>query len=168
MASDPRYDDWSAILAARKELGDEYDQAFVEVVVERLSAEVDQRVDARLAEAGAGLRAPRRPRRTALPFYSLVLGIPISAIAGGDGHVAGLAVAWGGIVLVNVASAWRSRELPLFVGRRFGTRATLSRSATTGHHDGTRLSLQEPRQMPPPAGGDVPRQRPSSTGRTGP
>jgi hypothetical protein len=119
MASDPRYDDWSAILAARKELGDEYDQAFVEVVVERLSAEVDQRVDARLAETGAGLRAPRRPRRTALPFYSLVLGIPISAIAGGDGHVAGLAVAWGGIVLVNVASAWRSRELPLFVGRRF-------------------------------------------------
>jgi hypothetical protein len=36
-----------------------------------------------------------------------VLGIPLTAIAGNFGHTAGLAIVWGGIVLVNTANAIR-------------------------------------------------------------
>jgi len=58
--------------------------------------------------------------------YSLAIGIPISAVAGNYGHVAGLAVAWGGIVLVNLANAWRSREVPPLVRRGFAVPVDLS------------------------------------------
>jgi hypothetical protein len=126
VANDSRSDDWSAILAAHKELGDEYDQVFVEAVVERLTTEVDERVDARVAELGAGLRASRRRSGSGVLVYSLAIGIPISAVAGNYGHVAGLAVAWGGIVLVNLANAWRSREVPPLVRRGFAVPVDLS------------------------------------------
>jgi hypothetical protein len=106
------------MLAARKELGDEYDQAFVEGVVERVAAEVDARVDARLAEVGRG-RGPRRARgSSSMTVLSLIFGIPISAIAGSEAHLAGLAVAWGGIVLVNLANAWRPGDRPVPPRRR--------------------------------------------------
>lgn len=114
---DPRYEDWSAILSARKELGDDYDRAFVEAVLERVSAEVDARVDARLVP----LRARgwgRRRGGTFLAFSSMVLGIPISLIAGNYGHLAGLGVAWGGIVLVNLVHAWRPGGRPPASPRR--------------------------------------------------
>ncbi len=113
------YEDWSAILAARKELGDEYDRAFVERVVEQVSAEVDERIDARLAR-----RAPARRRgATSLAVYSLALGIPITALAGDKAHLAGLVVAWGGIVLVNLAHAWRPGERLPVARRHFTIRS---------------------------------------------
>ncbi|MGC9962727.1 MAG: hypothetical protein ABSE47_12625 [Acidimicrobiales bacterium] len=95
------------MLAARRELGDEYDRAFVEGVLERVSAEVDTRVDERMAEMGKMRPSRRRRGSTGMTVYSLIFGIPISAIAGSQAHLAGLAVAWGGIVLVNIANAWR-------------------------------------------------------------
>jgi len=98
------------VLAARKELGDEYDRAFVEGLLERVSSEIDERVDARLAEVGGRTRPRHRRGSPSMVFYSLVLGIPISAIAGSDAHLAGLAVAWGGIAVVNIAHAWRPGE----------------------------------------------------------
>ncbi len=105
--SDRRHEDWSATLHARKELGDEYDRAFVEGVVERVSKEIDERVDARVSELEGRRRRPRRGGSSGLATLSLIFGIPITAIAGGDAHLAGIAVAWGGIVLVNVANALR-------------------------------------------------------------
>ena len=124
---DPRYEDWSAILAARKELGDEYDQAFVEGVVERVAAEVDTRVDARLAELRAHPPVRRRGSRF-LALYSITLGIPISAIAGNYGHLAGLAVAWGGIVLVNLVHAWRPGDPSPGMDRSFTIRSDQPRT----------------------------------------
>jgi hypothetical protein len=47
----------------------------------------------------------------ALAIVSLGIGIPISAIAGGTAGLAGLIVAWIGIVGVNVAFAWSQRKL---------------------------------------------------------
>jgi len=107
---DSRHEDWSAILAARKELGDEYDRAFIERLVESVSAEVDERVDARLAEMAPRRATPRRRGATSMVILSLALGIPITDLAGDKAHLAGIAVAWAGIVLVNVANAWRPRE----------------------------------------------------------
>lgn len=111
-APDPRHEELSAALSARKELGDEYDRAFVEGVVERLGKEIDERVDARLEEIGGRRKRPRRGGGgSGLATLSLIFGIPITAIAGGEAHLAGIAVAWGGIVLVNLANALR-REPP--------------------------------------------------------
>jgi hypothetical protein len=103
------HEDWHATLAARKELGDEYDKAFVTSVVERVSAEIDTRVDMRLDEIAARLpsRPIRRRGRTFMALSSLTLGIPLTAIAANFAHLPGLMVAWGGIVLVNVAHAWQ-------------------------------------------------------------
>ena len=47
----------------------------------------------------------------ALAITSLGIGIPLSAIAGGTAGLAGLVVAWIGIVGVNVAFAWSQRKL---------------------------------------------------------
>jgi hypothetical protein len=101
-------EEWSAILGARKDLGDDYDDAFVEGVMDRVSAEVDARVDSRIAAWRATGAFSRRPGGTFLALASITLGLPASAIAGYFGHLPGLAVAWGGIVLVNFANALRS------------------------------------------------------------
>jgi len=47
----------------------------------------------------------------ALAITSLGIGIPLSAIAGGTAGLAGLVVAWIGIVGVNLAFAWSQRKL---------------------------------------------------------
>jgi hypothetical protein len=106
---DARREDWSAALSARRELGDEYDQAFVENFVDRVSAEIDSRVDMRVAQMASTRPVATRRRRGSsfLALASIVLGIPLTQVAGNTGHTAGLAIAWGGIVLVNVANSWR-------------------------------------------------------------
>lgn len=52
-------EDIAAAAAARKELGSSYDDVIAESLIERIGAEIDKRVDARLA-------GRRRPRRTDL------------------------------------------------------------------------------------------------------
>ncbi len=47
----------------------------------------------------------------ALAITSIAVGIPISAIAGGTAGLAGLVVAWIGIVGVNLAFSWSQRKL---------------------------------------------------------
>ena len=49
-------DDIAAAAAAHQELGREYDDAVAEGLIDRIGAEIDKRVDARL---GAGSRGPR-------------------------------------------------------------------------------------------------------------
>jgi len=45
-----------------------------------------------------------------LAIVSTALGIPLTAIAAGTAGVAGLIVAWIGIVLVNTVYAWSRRR----------------------------------------------------------
>jgi hypothetical protein len=106
---DSRREDWSAALGARRELGDEYDQAFVENFLDRVSTEIDSRVDIRLAQMAVAppVSMRRRRRGSSLAFMSMILGIPLTAIAGSAAHAAGLAIVWGGIVAVNIANSWR-------------------------------------------------------------
>jgi hypothetical protein len=106
---DSRHEEWSATLGARRELGPEYDQAFVESFVDRVASEIDSRVDMRVAQVASSRPFSMQRRRggTFLALSSITLGIPITAIAGDFAHAAGIAIAWGGIVLVNVANAWR-------------------------------------------------------------
>ncbi|MFI2612274.1 hypothetical protein [Kitasatospora sp. NPDC018619] len=116
--------DLDATLQARKELGKDYEDALVDSFVKRLDARLDARVDRSAAEREDAYepRSPYRghPRRrgpgwhsnTGLAVTSLVLGIPLSGIAGSpeSGGFAGLVVCWAGIVGVNLAAALGSRR----------------------------------------------------------
>lgn len=109
MTEVPR-DELRATLAARQELGPEYDTALVESLAERVEQVVQARVAAQqvavpppqvIAAPSAAL-GPRE--RIALALGTMVLAIPCSAIAGDVGGTVGLAFVWVGVVLVNVAA----------------------------------------------------------------
>jgi hypothetical protein len=104
---DPRHEEWSAALGARRELGPDYDEAFLQNLVERVSSEIDSRVEVRVAEIATTRRRPTQHKRGGgfLALASIALGIPLTAIAGDFAHTAGIAIVWGGIVLVNAARA---------------------------------------------------------------
>lgn len=99
-------DDVAVTLAVRDDLGPQHDPAVIAEFLDRVGGAIDERVDARLASA-----------RTAEPvsegggppiaFFSLIFGIPITAIAGGQAGLGGIAIAWGGIAAVNLAHALR-------------------------------------------------------------
>jgi hypothetical protein len=109
-------DDLRAAAEVHSELDPHYRDAVVESFLDKISGEIDTRVNARLAEAE--LDRPQRRRGAkdntfALAVVSLVLGIPISAIMVGDGThpvgLAGVVVAWLAIVAINVANALHNR-----------------------------------------------------------
>ncbi len=104
-----------AAMAARSELGPEYDDAIaagladrVEELVAHRTAEL-RRADEVAHEDRADIRRGNS-HRFVLGIVSLGAGIPISGIAGGYGDVPGLVVAWAGIVGVNAVFAWGNRS----------------------------------------------------------
>lgn len=116
--------DLDATLQARRELGPEYEEELVEGFLEKLDGAVERRVRRQLAERqmevarGHGLRggapgsaSPAYPEglgpRLWLAVTSLVLAIPLSAIAAVNTGLPGLLVCWGGIVGVNALQAGR-------------------------------------------------------------
>ncbi|MFB4318728.1 hypothetical protein [Actinomadura sp. 21ATH] len=104
-------DDLAAALAARQELGPEYDDAFIETLVERIDEQLAAREGARAARPTRGA-PPARPapdRSPALAIVSLLAAIPLSAIAVEKAGMPGLVTVWVAIVLVNVVNAWRPR-----------------------------------------------------------
>src|ERR1700679_21487 len=95
------------------ELGPGYRDAVIESFLDRVGGEIDARVAARLAAQQPVPTRPRRPSRSgfalALAVISMVLGIPISAIAVAAGsHPAGalgLIVVWLAIAAINLGYA---------------------------------------------------------------
>ncbi|GAA2840335.1 hypothetical protein RMN57_16040 [Kitasatospora sp. CM 4170] len=118
--------DLDATLQARKELGKEYESELVDSFLTRLDARLDARVDSRVErrvaermdDYGPAHLARRRGfgrANSKLPLVSLVLGIPLTAIAtngGTNGFTGfmGLVVCWTGIVGVNIAAALGDRR----------------------------------------------------------
>jgi hypothetical protein len=116
---DSTRDELKAAVSARRDLGPDYEDSVVDSFVERIDSTIAARVDARVEERTKALRAPidkeSSDRAFVLGIISLGTGIPISGIAagvpeGGAASVAGLVVAWVGIVGVNVAHALASRR----------------------------------------------------------
>ena len=109
-AGDMPRDEAEAALAARQELGRDYEPAIVDSFVDRL----DKAIDARVAEhvERAGSRPAPKPDRSglALAVVSMGCGIPLTAIAGRIADLPGMLIAWIGIVLVNIAYAMQSRR----------------------------------------------------------
>lgn len=93
-----------ATLAARSELGPEYDEHFVQALTEKIMAQVRDQI------AHTPAPAPPRPRglapdqRLALAICSLIFLIPLIAIAGNIFGALGVATAFGAVVLINLLS----------------------------------------------------------------
>ncbi|GIH95557.1 hypothetical protein Psi01_61870 [Planobispora siamensis] len=108
--------DMRATVDARRDLGPEYEAALVESFVDRLDATIAARVRAEVHAAGASPYAPypgqpypkekkRGNASVAVALGSLGIGIPLTGIAASQAGLAGLLLAWGGIVAVNIAHA---------------------------------------------------------------
>ncbi|PSJ27072.1 hypothetical protein B7P34_19590 [Streptosporangium nondiastaticum] len=112
--------DLAATLETRKELGPEYEaelvDAFLEKVDRKLEAAIDRRVRRQAAETQMAVARGDRPRtggpgagsfgeRFGFAVASLVLAVPLSAIAVVNAHLPGLLVSWAGIVGVNAVNA---------------------------------------------------------------
>jgi hypothetical protein len=92
-----------AAVAAHAELGRDYEHAVAESLVDRIGAEVDRRVDARLANHGL------RPLRTRRPgtFATLVMGLGSMGLGvGGTAVVLSSGAARGSIAAVMVLVIW--------------------------------------------------------------
>ena len=103
-------DEIGAAVAAHAELGREYDRAVAEGLIDRIGAEVDRRVDARLS--GASRRALRagRPGTFAtlvMGLGSMGLGVGATAVVLASEHNSGegsfmVVVIWIAIAVINV------------------------------------------------------------------
>ena len=103
-------------MAARRELGPDYDDAIAAGLTDR----VEQLAAVHLAELRHSseattheqrLEESAQKQRFVLGIVSVAVGVPITAIAGStaDPGLLGIAVAWAGIVGVNLANAMGRR-----------------------------------------------------------
>lgn len=114
----------NAAVQARKDLGEDYESALVDSFLEKLDARVDNQVERRvrrqLAERTLDAHRPdsgsgdRSKGFAALPYVSMVLAVPLSAIGAVNEGLSGLLVSWTGILGVNVAAAWVQRGGPVW------------------------------------------------------
>jgi hypothetical protein len=102
-------DEVRAAAETHRELGPDYRDAVIESFVERVGREIDARVDTRIAAAQQNpVRPARQPRPMVLAIASIGLGIPLSGITLGlssGSQLAGLAIVWIAIAVINVAYA---------------------------------------------------------------
>ena len=104
-------DEIAAAGAAHHELGPAYDHAVAEGLVERIGDEIDRRVDARLAQRGAGQVTPAAPASWPMIFLALgsmtIGGFTAAAVLHSGGNAAVVALIWIVIGVINVAYARR-------------------------------------------------------------
>ena len=91
-----------ATIAARQELGPAHDDQLIAGFLDRIEKEIDRRVDDRIASRGPKKRGPS-------PLHPGTIGvcIPIVAIAGGIGGVAGLIAAFTALVIIFAIAEFR-------------------------------------------------------------
>jgi hypothetical protein len=106
-AHDELRKDLEATVEARRELGPEFETALVESFLDRVEDDIDERLKALSKKQRA---AQREDTGIPIAIGSFALGIPLSAIAGGQAGLPGLVTVWGGIAIVNIAHAWSHRR----------------------------------------------------------
>lgn len=94
-------------LAARRELGPELEDTLVLNFLQQIDSAIQTRVDEQVSEMLRG-QSRRRHGRTAVVIVSLLMAFPvtIAALIAGTG-VAGLAIVWGVILLINLIDVFR-------------------------------------------------------------
>ncbi|MFB7292099.1 hypothetical protein [Actinacidiphila glaucinigra] len=112
--------EFAATIQARKDLGEEYESALIDSFLEKMDRRIDSQVERQVrrelaesqtafARAGRqvgearGRGGSRFGARYGFGAFSLIMAIPLSAIAADKAQLAGLLVAWIGIVAVNAA-----------------------------------------------------------------
>src|SRR5919106_2486167 len=96
--------DLEAMVAARSDLDPSYEPALVESFLERVDEAVEKRVESELkAREDEGFDKE-------IVYTTMALGIPITVVAGIFGEAYGIAIAWAGIVGVNLSAAWGARR----------------------------------------------------------
>ena len=107
--SDVNREDIEAALAVRQERGQSLEPALVDSMARQIEATVRRRFEAEVQERKRAEIAASSGRgaQLALAITSIVMAIPLTAIAAAMGGLIGMLVAWVGIVLVNVAMAMR-------------------------------------------------------------
>ena len=110
MATDETRKDLQAAVAARQELGPDYEPEIIDAFLEKLDARIGAQV------APTPQPAPPTPGNDpgglALAIVSVGAGIPITAIAASQEGTIAVIICWGGLVGVNLA-----RAVSRFVGR---------------------------------------------------
>jgi hypothetical protein len=107
------HDDLAAALAARQELGPDYDAAFVEKVVERVEQTIDVRLNAHSrAQTQHEQQSAKDERKLSFTIACVSLGVsvPLTAIAARHADALGMLIVWIGLVMVNMANALRGRR----------------------------------------------------------
>jgi phage shock protein PspC (stress-responsive transcriptional regulator) len=93
-----------AHLAARRDLGPEFEDVVVDSLVEKVEKSLGDRIDAKIAQARlSGGRSPAQ-RVNPMGLMAIVpcLGIPLTAVVGGVGGLAGIITVWGAVGLLVV------------------------------------------------------------------
>ena len=111
--------DVQAALAARRELGLEYEEAIAAGLLDRVNQLAlmragDLRREAERAAEVARVEKESRTQRFVLGIISLGVAVPITAIGARvvDPEIVGVLVSWAGIIGVNIAAGFRGRRPP--------------------------------------------------------
>jgi hypothetical protein len=95
-----------AILSAREDLGAEYNDELADMLMERLDAEIDRRVEARLASTSGSKLSP------AVAITSLIFAIPATGVAAETAGFMAVPFVWAGVVLINlIVSGKKIRDI---------------------------------------------------------
>jgi len=111
MATDEMRKDLRAAVAARQELGPDYEPEIIDAFLEKLDARIGAEV-APTSQPAPPIPGKDDPGGLALAIVSVVAGIPITAIAASEEGTIAVIICWGGLVGVNLAWA-----VSRFVGR---------------------------------------------------
>ncbi len=109
------HDEVESLLAARQELGPGMEPALVDSFAEKIIAEVQRQTAVERQMMARGQQAGPQPGaggQLALGIVSLVMSIPLTAMAFGNSLPWMAVVIWVGIVLVNYAYAVGRRPSP--------------------------------------------------------
>ena len=93
-----------AHVAARRDLGPEFEDDVVDSLVQKVEKALGDRIDAKIAQArlSGGRSSGQRVNPMGLMAVVLCLGIPLTAVAGGVGGLAGIITVWGAVGLLVV------------------------------------------------------------------
>jgi hypothetical protein len=114
MATDEVRKDLRAAVAARQELGPEYENELIDSFLEKLDARDAHRRG--IPNPYPGAAAPAHPRREpdpgglALAIVSVVVAIPITAIMAGMIGLPGVLIGWLGLLGINFARTMARRR----------------------------------------------------------
>ena len=107
-------EDVEAAVHTRHELGPEYEPAIVDSLVERIDAAIEARVAAELDRRGPAKndlsRKDHSDRALALGIVSVVLAVPLTAIAAGMIGFPAVILVWVGLVMINLAYTLGNRR----------------------------------------------------------